>query len=337
MKTILVTGGCGFIGSHFVRYFLKNHRDFKVLNFDKLTHAGNPENLKDIAGYKNYKFLKGDIANLVSVERAFKSFRPEYVINFAAESHVDRSIHGFGKDFINTNIYGVFNLLETAKKYGVKKFVQVSTDEVYGSLCLNAKKKFSEKTQYAPRSIYSASKASGDLLANSYFPTWNLPVVITHCSNNYGTHQYPEKLIPYFTLRALADKPLPLYGDGRNVRDWIHVEDHVSALDIVLMKGKPGEIYNIGGGQELSNLEIAKRILNILKKPDSMVKFVADRPGHDRRYAIDDSKIRQELGWRPKYRLEKALAEMVKWYGDNPKWVKSAVKRLKKVNPHIEI
>ncbi len=337
MKKILISGGAGFIGSHFVRYFLKNHRDFKVLNFDKLTYAGNPENLKDIVGHKNYKFFKGDIANLVSVERAFKSFRPEYVINFAAESHVDRSIHGFGKDFINTNIFGVFNLLETANKYGVKKFIQVSTDEVYGSLDLKAKNKFSEKTQYAPRSIYSASKASGDLLAHSYFSTWGLPVIVTHCSNNYGTHQYPEKLIPYFTLRALADKPLPLYGDGRNVRDWIHVEDHVSALDAVLMKGKPGEVYNIGGGQELSNIEIAGRILNILKKPDSMVKFVADRPGHDRRYAIDDSKIRKELGWNPKYKLEKSLAETVIWYRNNSKWVKSAFKRLKKVNPHIEI
>ena len=297
-KTILITGGCGFIGSHFVREFLKKHPDFKLVNFDKLTYAGNPENLKDIAGHKNYKFLKGDIADPISVERVFKSFHPECVINFAAESHVDRNIHGFGRDFINTNIYGVFNLLETAKKYGTKKFVQVSTDEVYGSLNLKAKNKFSEKTQYAPRSIYSASKASGDLLAHSYFSTWGLPVIVTHCSNNYGTHQYPEKLIPYFTLRALADKPLPLYGDGRNVRDWIHVDDHVLALDTVLMKGKPGEVYNIGGSQELSNIEIAERILNILKKPSSMVKFVADRPGHDRRYAIDDSKIRKELKWK---------------------------------------
>ena len=307
------------------------------MNFDKLTYAGNPENLKDVSGYKNYKFIKGDIANTKDVERVFKNFRPEYIINFAAESHVDRSIHGFGKDFINTNVFGVFNLLENARKFGIKKFVQVSSDEVYGSLELGSKKKFNEKTQYCPRSIYSASKASGDLLANSYFSTWNLPVVVTHCSNNYGTHQYPEKLIPYFVLRALADKSLPLYGDGQNIRDWIHVDDHVTALDIVLTKGKPGEIYNIGGGQELPNIKIAKTILDMLKKPHSMVKFVADRPGHDRRYAIDDFKIRKELGWKPKHRLEDALPDTVKWYKDNPKWVMGALKRMQKVNSHIDI
>ena len=337
MKTVLVTGGCGFIGSHLVRYFLKNHPDFKILNFDKLTYAGNLENLKDIAGHKNYKFLKGDIADPRSVGKAFKSFHPDYIINFAAESHVDRSIHGFGREFINTNIYGVFNLLENAKKLGVDKFIQVSTDEVYGSLDLESKNKFTEKTQYRPRSIYSASKASGDLLANSYFSTWSLPVIVTHCSNNYGSHQYPEKLIPYFVLRALAGKSLPLYGDGQNVRDWIHVDDHVSALNAILTKGKPGEIYNISGGQEMSNIKIAETILDILKKPHSMVRFVADRLGHDRRYAIDDSKFRRELGWRPKHRLEKMLADTIKWYKDNPKWVKNALKRLKMVNPHIEI
>ncbi len=337
MKKILISGGSGFIGSHFVRYFLKNHGDFKVLNFDKLTYAGNPENLKDVSGHKNYKFIKGDIANPKDIERVFKNFRPEYVINFAAESHVDRSIHGFGKDFIDTNIYGIFNLLEGARKFGLKKFVQVSTDEVYGSLDIDSRKKFTEKTQYSPRSIYSASKASGDLLANSYFSTWNLPIIVTHCSNNYGTHQYPEKLIPYFVLRALADKPLPLYGDGQNVRDWIHVSDHVSALEVVLMKGKAGEVYNIGGGQELPNIKIAKMILDILKKPHSMLKFVADRPGHDRRYAIDDSKIRRDLGWKPKHRLENSLADTVKWYKDNPKWVKGALKRMEKVNSHIDI
>lgn len=336
-KTILVTGGCGFIGSHFVRYFLKNHRDFKVLNFDKLTYAGNPENLKDIQWSDHYKFIKGDIADAQAVENMFKKYKPDFVINFAAESHVDRSIHGFGKDFINTNIFGVFNLLESAKKFRSQKFVQVSTDEVYGSLDLNSKDKFTEKTQYKPRSIYSATKASGDMLANSYFSTWGLPVIVTHCSNNYGTHQYPEKLIPYFILRALADKSLPLYGDGQNVRDWIHVDDHVSALDVILMKGKIGEVYNIGGGQEVPNIKIAEMILKILKKPDSMVKFVTDRLGHDRRYAIDDSKIRKELKWRPKHKLEDTLPGTVRWYKENPIWVKGALKRLKKVNPHIEI
>jgi len=337
MRTILVTGGCGFIGSHFVRQFLKKHPDFKLINFDKLTYAGNPENLKDVSGNPGYLFVKGDIANTKAVEQVFKKYKPDFVINFAAESHVDRSIHGFGKDFINTNIYGVFNLLEATKKYGVRKFVQVSTDEVYGSLDLKAKNKFSEKTQYAPRSVYSASKTSGDLLAHSYFSTWSLPVIVTHCSNNYGTYQYPEKLIPFFALKALTGKPLPLYGDGRNVRDWIHVLDHVSALEKVLFKGKNGETYNIGGGQELANIKIAKAILEALKKPVSMIKYVADRPGHDRRYAIDDSKIRRELDWKPKCKLEDKLAETVRWYRDNSQWVKGAIKRLKKVNPHIEI
>lgn len=334
MKTILVTGGCGFIGSHFIREFLKKHPDFSLVNFDKLTYAGNPENLKDISKNKKYFFVKGDISDLLAVENVFKKYKPNFIINFAAESHVDRSIHGFGKDFIDANIYGVFNLLEAAKKYGIHKFVQVSTDEVYGSLDLKAKNKFSEKTQYAPRSVYSASKAGGDLLVNSYFSTWQLPAVVTHCSNNYGSHQYPEKLIPYLTLSAMADKPLPLYGDGKNIRDWIHVLDHVAALDTILMKGRPGEVYNIGGGQEASNIEIAKMVLDTLKKSHSMIRFVADRPGHDRRYAIDDSKIKRELGWRPKYKLGKSLAETVLWYKNNPDWVKGALKRLKKVNPH---
>ena len=311
MKTILVTGGAGFIGSHFVRYFLKDHPDFKVLNFDKLTYAGNPENLKDVSKNKRYVFVKGDIFDAGSVEKVFKKFKPEYVVNFAAESHVDRSIHGHARDFVNTNFYGVFNVLETVKKYGAKKFIQISTDEVYGSLDVGSKTKFTEKTQYNPRSPYSASKAAGDLMCHAYFATYGLPVIVTHCSNNYGSHQYPEKIIPPFALKALAGKPLPLYGDGKNVRDWIHVLDHVSALEKVLFRGKAGEVYNIGGNQELANIEIAKAILGAFKKPVSLIKYVVDRPGHDRRYSIDDSKIRKELGWRPKYGLEKSLAETV--------------------------
>ncbi len=336
-KTILVTGGCGFIGSHFVREFLKKHPDFKLVNFDKLTYAGNLENLKDISGNQRYTFVKGDIADAKVVESLFKKYKPSFVINFAAETHVDRSIHGHAKDFVATNFYGVFNLLEASKKYGLEKLVQVSTDEVYGSLDIGSKLKFTEKTQYSPRSPYSASKAAGDLMCHAYFATYGLPVVVTHCSNNYGTHQYPEKLIPFFVLKALAGKPLPLYGDGKNIRDWIHVLDHVSALDDILFKGKLGKTYNIGGGQELSNIKIAKAILGSLKKPISLIKYVVDRPGHDRRYAIDYSKIRNELGWRPKYRLEDTLSDTVRWYSNNPKWVKSALKRLKKVNSHIEI
>ena len=337
MRTILVTGGAGFIGSHFVREFLKNHADFMVVNFDKLTYAGNPDNLTDVSKSSKYELVKGDIADKEAVEAVFKKFKQDFVVNFAAESHVDRSIHGYARDFVDTNIYGVFNLLAAAKDAGVKRFVQISTDEVFGSLDISSKSKFNEKTQYNPRSPYSASKAAGDLLCHAYFATYGLPIVVTHCSNNYGSYQYPEKLIPSFILKALAGKPLPLYGDGENIRDWIHVLDHVSALEKVLFKGKNGETYNIGGGQELANIKIAKAILGALKKPVSLIKYVADRPGHDRRYAIDDSKIRKELGWKPKYRLEKSLAQTVAWYKNNQDWVKGAVSRLKEINPHIDI
>ncbi|MBI2626790.1 MAG: dTDP-glucose 4,6-dehydratase [Parcubacteria group bacterium] len=337
MKTILVTGGCGFIGSHFIREFLKKHPDFKLVNLDKLTYAGNLDNLKDFSGHKNYKFIKGDIADPKSVAKVFQSFRPDFVINFAAESHVDRSIHGFGGDFINTNIYGVFNLLENANKFGLEKFVQVSTDEVYGSLDLNSSKKFTEETRYQPRSIYSASKASGDFLANSYFSTWGLPVTVTHCSNNYGTHQYPEKLIPYFTLRAMTNNPLPLYGDGKNVRDWIYVLDHCRALELVLLKGKAGEVYNIGADNELSNIDLAKKILDILGKPHSLISFIKDRPGHDRCYAIDASKIKRELGWKVKYRFDQMLEETINWYVGNPEWTKKVQKKTGVFNPHMDL
>lgn len=336
-QTILVTGGCGFIGSHFVRQFLKEYPDFRVVNLDKLTYAGNPDNLKDVSKNSKYNFIKGDISNRKTVEAIFRKFEPEFVVNFAAESHVDRSIHGYADLFVESNIYGVFNLLEAARKYGVKKFVQISTDEVYGSLPLNSKTKFTEKTQYSPRSPYSASKAAGDLLCHSYFATYGLPAVVTHSSNNYGEYQYPEKLIPYLTLRALQDKYLPLYGDGKNIRDWVYVLDNVEAIEKVLFKGKPGEVYNIGGDNELPNIEIARKILRILKKPDSLIKYAADRPGHDRRYALNSSKVKKELGWKPRYNFDKMLAETVKWYRGNPKWVKGAKKRFKRVNPHIKM
>ena len=363
MKTILITGGCGFIGSHFVRRFLKKHQDFKVVNLDKLTYAGNPDNLKDISKIRKYKFVKGDIADKKTVEKVFKKFKPDFVVNFAAESHVDRSIHGHARDFVDTNIYGVFNLLEAALRQSsprvgdaplreqaqgkLKKFVQISTDEVYGSLPLKGVRshnkngpdplKFTEKTQYSPRSPYSASKAAGDLLCYSYFATYNLPVVVTHSSNNYGSYQYPEKLIPFFALRASKGAALPLYGDGKNIRDWIYVLDNVEAIEKVLFKGRPGETYNIGGDNEVANIDIARKILKILKKPDSLIKYVSDRPGHDRRYALDSSKVRKELGWKPKHNFNKMIRETVKWYRDNPEWVRSALKRLKKVNPHIEV
>ena len=337
MKTILVTGGCGFIGSHFVRQFLKKHPDFRVVNLDKLTYAGNPDNLKDLKWSDHYKLVKGDIADKKTVEVVFKKFKPDFVVNFAAETHVDRSIHGHTDDFVNSNIYGVFNILEAIKRFGAKKVVFISTDEVYGSLPLNSKTKFTEKTQYNPRSPYSASKAAGDLFCHSYFATYGLPVIVTHSSNNYGSHQCPEKLIPFFALRASKDKPLPLYGDGRNVRDWIYVLDNVEAINKVLFEGRPGETYNIGGDNEIANIDIALKILKILRKPDSMIKYVPDRPGHDRRYALDSSKIRNELGWKPRYNFDKILEETVKWYRDNPEWIKGAVKCIKKINPQIKI
>ncbi len=337
MKTILVTGGCGFIGSHFVREFLKKSPDFKLVNFDKLTYAGNPENLKDISKNKKYAFVRGDISDIGSVEQVFKKYKPEYVVNFAAESHVDRSIHGHTKDFMDTNINGVFNLLEATKTYGVKKFIQVSTDEVYGSLVLGSKTKFTEKTQYKPRSPYSASKAAGDLLCHSYFSTYNLPVIVTHSSNNYGSFQYPEKLIPFFTLRASKDEVLPLYGDGKNIRDWIYVLDHVHGLELALFKGVPGEVYNFGADNELPNVKIAKMILDYLGKSHDLLTYVKDRPGHDRRYAIDSSKARKELGWKPKYAFKKMLPQTIKWYIENKDWVRKIQKKTGVINAHIDL
>lgn len=340
-KNILVTGGAGFIGSHFVRFFLKNHPDFRVVNLDKLTYSGNLENLKDIAGdpklKRRYEFIKGDIADKKKVESLFKKFKPSYLINFAAETHVDRSIHVGAKEFLDTNVYGVFVLLEAIKKFGIEKALFVSTDEVYGSLSIGSKGKFTEKTQYAPNVPYSATKAGGDLLCRAYHFTWKLPLVVTHCSNNYGPYQYPEKLIPFFTLRAVENKPLPLYGDGKNVRDWVYVLDHVEALEKVLLKGRIGEIYNIGADQERPNIEIAKYILDILEKPHNLITFVSDRPGHDRRYAIDNSKIKKELGWKPKYKFTKMLPQTVNWYLKNRKWVKKIQKKTGVINAHIDL
>jgi dTDP-glucose 4,6-dehydratase len=337
MKTILVFGGSGFIGSHFIRHILNKQTELRVINFDKLTYAGNPENLKDVSGHRRYSFVRGDIAKITLVANVFNRYKPDYAINFAAETHVDRSIHGHAKDFISTNINGVFNILEVTKNHEIKKLVQVSTDEVYGSLNIDSRSKFKESTQYSPRSPYSASKTAGDLLASAYWATFGVPVVVTHCSNNYGTHQYPEKLIPFFVLRAMANNPLPLYGDGKNVRDWIHVEDHVEALEKILFNGRPGETYNIGGNQELSNIEVATRILKILNKSKSLIKYVQDRPGHDRRYAIDSTKTEKELNWRPNQKFKDSLPEIIAWYGSNQQWVKNALKRLKKINSHIEI
>jgi len=315
--TYLVTGGCGFIGSNFVRFMLEHYPTATIVNFDKLTYAGNPENLDGLEERKNYKFVKGDICDSGSVERALKEYNVEVIVNFAAESHVDRSITG-PSVFLETNIGGTGVLLDVAKQAGVKKFLQVSTDEVYGSL--GAAGKFTESTPLHPNSPYAASKASADLLALAYLHTFNLPVLITRCSNNYGPYQFPEKLIPLMIANSTDNKPLPVYGDGLSVRDWMYVTDHCSAIAAVLEKGKIGEIYNIGGNNEMKNIDIVKLLLRRLDKPDSLVNFVKDRLGHDRRYAIDQSKIMSELGWKPSVTFEEGIAKTVEWYKTHEAW-----------------
>lgn len=314
METILVTGGAGFIGSNFVKYMISKEES-KIINYDALTYAGNLENLKEVESHPYYTFIKGDIVDRSKVEEVFKNYRIDYVINFAAESHVDRSI----KDpdiFVKTNVLGTQVLLDVSRKFGIKKFIQISTDEVYGSL--GPEGYFTEESPLAPNSPYSASKAGADMLVRAYFKTYGLPVNITRCSNNFGPHQHPEKFIPTVILNALQDKPIPIYGDGQNIRDWLYVEDHCRAIELVLKKGRIGEVYNIGGNNEWRNIDIAKLILKLLGKPESLIQFVADRPGHDRRYAIDSSKIKKELGWKVEYRFEKALLKTIEWYAKYP-------------------
>lgn len=337
--TLLVAGGAGFIGSNFIRLILRKYKNLRIVNLDSLTYSGNQDNLKDISKNKNYVFVKGDIADKKTVEKIFKKHKPNFVINFAAETHVDRSIHVGAKEFIDTNIMGVFNLLEEVKKYktSVKKYVQVSTDEVYGSLALDSKEEFKEITAFSPNVPYAATKAGGDLLCNAYFKTWGVPVVVTHCSNNYGPYQYPEKLIPFFVLRMIEGKTLPMYGDGKNVRDWIYVLDHCLALELCLFKGKPGQVYNIGADNELNNLQIADLILKHFKRDKTTLEFISDRPGHDRRYAIDASKIKRELGWKPVYQFKKAFTETIEWYLNNPNWIEAVRKRTGVFNPHIDL
>jgi dTDP-glucose 4,6-dehydratase len=322
MKTILVTGGCGFIGSNFVLQLLSEPAQYRVVNLDVLTYAGNPENLQHVAGHANYTFVKGDITDSALVEQLFAQWHFDGVVHFAAESHVDRSIVG-PEIFIQTNVLGTQVLLESARRawqgqFDSKRFVHVSTDEVYGSL--GATGYFTEETPLAPNSPYSASKAGSDLIARAYFHTFGLPVLTTRCSNNYGPYQYPEKLIPLMIANALADKPLPVYGDGLYTRDWLYVKDHCEAIEAVLQRGTPGEVYNIGGNNEKKNIEIVKIILAQLGKPESLITHVTDRLGHDRRYAIDATKIKQELGWEPKVGFEEGISKTVRWYCDNRQW-----------------
>jgi len=312
---LLVTGGAGFIGSNFIRYVLNKHPDCQVLNFDKLTYAGNPDNLKDVAQNPNYDFVKGDITDARAVEEVMEGI--DVVLNFAAESHVDRSILS-PDEFVLTNVLGVNTLLKVAREKKVERFVQISTDEVYGSIENGS---FRESDLLMPSSPYSASKAGGDLLAYSYWVTHRFPVVITRSSNNFGPYQYPEKVIPLFITNALEDRPLPLYGDGLNVRDWLFVVDNCEAIDLVVHQGKEGEIYNIGAGNELTNSDLTEKILQLLRKPETLIKYVKDRPGHDRRYSIDSSKV-HKLGWQPRRKFEEALEETIRWYENNTEWWK---------------
>jgi len=315
-KTLLVTGGAGFIGSNFIRYMVRKDNGYKIINLDKLTYAGNMENLKDIEDIKNYRFIKGDICDRDLVEDIFSGNKIDAVVNFAAESHVDRSITDPGV-FIQTDVYGVFVLLEAATKYKSKVFLQISTDEVYGSI---EKGSFSEDDTLAPNSPYSASKTGAEMIVRSFFKTYQTPILVTRTSNNFGPYQYPEKIIPLFVTNLIDGKKVPLYGDGMNVRDWIYVSDNCIALDMVLHKGKIGEVYNIGAGNEKPNVWITKKILEILEKPETMIEPVADRLGHDRRYSVDCSKIEKELGWKPEVDFEEALHRTVKWYVNNEKW-----------------
>ncbi len=315
--TVLVTGGCGFIGSNFVRYLLEAHADWVIVNLDKLTYAGNPENLEDIATDPRYRFVKGDICDRTVVESAMKEHKVRIVVNFAAESHVDRSITG-PSIFVETNVSGTSVLLEAAKEAGVERFIQVSTDEVYGSL--GQEGKFTETSPLHPNSPYAASKAAADLLALAYHHTYGMPVIVTRCSNNYGPYQFPEKLLPLMIANAVDGKPLPVYGDGLNVRDWLFVRDHCMAIDTVIGRGTAGELYNIGGNNEWKNIDIVRLLLRLLGKPESLIRFVKDRPGHDRRYAIDASRIRKELGWEPSVTFEEGLARTVEWYLSREAW-----------------
>jgi dTDP-glucose 4,6-dehydratase len=317
MQTALVTGGCGFIGSNFVHYLLETAPHLRVVNFDCLTYAGNLANLADLAGHPRYRFMRGDITNREQV-RAALAGDVQIVFNFAAESHVDRSIHD-ATPFVHTNVLGTQVLLDAVRELGVERFVQISTDEVYGSL--GPEGYFQEETPLAPSSPYAASKAAADLLVRSYVHTFRTPAIITRCSNNYGPYQFPEKLIPLFITNLLRNEPVPLYGDGLNVRDWIHVRDHCAAIDMVWHKGRIGEVYNIGGRCEFTNLELTNTLLDVMGKPCSLIRHVKDRPGHDRRYAMDCSKIERELGWRPRITFEEGLRDTVTWYTEHPDWV----------------
>ncbi|QDU38484.1 dTDP-glucose 4,6-dehydratase [Maioricimonas rarisocia] len=318
MQRLLVTGGCGFIGSNFIRHCLTTRDDVEITNVDKLTYAGNLENLADLEGNPRLQFRRGDICDRDFVQAALAESAPDAVLNFAAESHVDRSILDSGP-FVQTNVTGTQVLLDACREAEIGRFLQVSTDEVYGSL--GAEGLFTEQTPLAPNSPYSASKAAADMLVRSYVHTFEFPAIITRCSNNYGPYQFPEKLIPLFISNALNDRPLPVYGKGENVRDWIHVIDHCRGIEAALQRGQVGEVYNFGGKCELQNIDLTRTLLRLLDKPESLIRYVTDRPGHDLRYAIDCSKAERQLGWSPQVDFATGLQETIDWYRDNAEWV----------------
>ncbi len=318
MSTLLVTGGCGFIGANFIRWQLASYSDQKIVNLDTLTYAGNLENLADVSSDPRYIFEHGDICDREFVDRVLKNHKPDLVVNFAAESHVDRSILDSGP-FVRTNIVGTQVLMDACRAVGVQKYLQVSTDEVYGSLGVEGF--FTEETPLAPNSPYSASKAAADLLVRGYVHTFGFPAVITRCSNNYGPYQFPEKLIPLFISNAMKDQALPVYGTGENVRDWIHVLDHARGIDAALRRGRVGEVYNFGGHSEVRNIDLTLTLLELLGKPKTLIKYVADRPGHDLRYAVDCAKAETELGWKPQHNFRDGLRETIDWYLANTPWI----------------
>lgn len=333
-RTLLVCGGCGFMGSNFIHYLLAQEPRIKVINVDLLTYAGNPDNLRGVPK-ERYRFVKGDICDVALMKKLMSEAGA--VLNFAAETHVDRSIHGEFKNFFHTNIQGVYSLLEALKASPhIEKMIHVSTDEVWGDLSLASHARFTERSPFRPNSPYAASKAAGDLLIRAYGKTYGLPVIISHSVNFFGPRQFPEKLIPFFALRATADQPLPLYGAGRNIREWLHVFDYARALRVLLLRGKTGESYLASSGEGESNINIAKMILKILGKPENLIKFVADRPGHDRKYALNASKLRS-LGWRPRYSIKRDLRETIQWYIENADWTKHAVARSRSINAHIKV
>ena len=315
---LLVCGGAGFMGSHFIKYILAKYPEYQVVNFDVLTYAGNLNNLKEVAENPRYTFVKGDITDAIAVQKVVEEHAIEVIVNYAAETHVDRSIMD-PEAFLRTGIFGTRNLLEVTKNKNLQKMIQISTDEVFGSI---EQGEFTEESPFAPNSPYAASKAGADLLCRSYFVTYQTPVVVTHSCNYYGSHQYPEKVIPLFITNLLEDKKVPLYGDGLNVREWIHTSDHCRAVDAVLHKAEPGSVYNIGTGQEYTNIDLTKLVLQKMNLDQEMIEPVKDRAGHDRRYAIDHSKITRELGWEPQVQFEDGIVETIKWYRDNEWWWK---------------